>query len=492
LETLLVESSNNQWRLPQSRCRVGIAKADITPPVGIYHRMWGAALQDRSTGVHRPLEAALLWLAPREGVVGQDWLLVSLDYCILDRCDLTAMAAAIASSSGVSTDRIIITLTHTHGSGRMSRERGGEPGGELIGPYLDRLCEQLAELAVAARDSLRPSTLVYDSGHCDLARHRDFYDAERGGYVCGFNPRGMADDTLMVVRVTAEGQSDPMAVIVNYACHPTTLAWDNSAISPDWVGAMRSTLQAQFGGGCFFLQGASGDLGPREGFVGDTAVADRNGRQVAWSALAVLEGMPPADCQYVYRGPVISGAVLGTWDYQPLPAEVLAAQTCWRWETLVVELPYRHDLPDLEQTRAERQRWLGLAQQAEREGDRLRQRDCRAQSEQMTRQIGRLESLPPGKVYPLCVRLALLGEAMWVLVPGELYQIFQRRLRERLGPRPVIVGTLAGDWNPGYIPTAEVFGLGIYQELIAATSPGSLELLIERVARAAEQLDGEV
>ena len=35
---------------PQSRCRVAFASADVTPPVGMYHRMWGAALHDRSTG----------------------------------------------------------------------------------------------------------------------------------------------------------------------------------------------------------------------------------------------------------------------------------------------------------------------------------------------------------------------------------------------------------------------------------------------------------
>ena len=42
---------------PQSRCRAAVARCEITPPIGIYHRMWGAALHDRATGVHRPLEA---------------------------------------------------------------------------------------------------------------------------------------------------------------------------------------------------------------------------------------------------------------------------------------------------------------------------------------------------------------------------------------------------------------------------------------------------
>lgn len=39
---------------PQTRCRVGVARRDITPPAGIYHRMWGAAMHDRAEGVHKP------------------------------------------------------------------------------------------------------------------------------------------------------------------------------------------------------------------------------------------------------------------------------------------------------------------------------------------------------------------------------------------------------------------------------------------------------
>ena len=41
---------------PQSICAFGLARADITPPVGIYHRMWGAAAHDPiAPGMHRPL-----------------------------------------------------------------------------------------------------------------------------------------------------------------------------------------------------------------------------------------------------------------------------------------------------------------------------------------------------------------------------------------------------------------------------------------------------
>ena len=47
--------STRTVRTPTSILRLGYARADVTPPVGIYHRMWGAARHDRASGVHRPL-----------------------------------------------------------------------------------------------------------------------------------------------------------------------------------------------------------------------------------------------------------------------------------------------------------------------------------------------------------------------------------------------------------------------------------------------------
>ena len=61
-------------------------------------------------------------------------------------------------------------------------------------------------------------------------------------------------------------------------------------------------------------------------------------------------------------------------------------------------------------------------------------------------------------------------------------------LRERFAPHPVIVTTLTNDWQPGYIPTASTYGYGIYQDVIAATSAGCLETLIETISRRLETL----
>ena len=88
---------------------------------------------------------------------------------------------------------------------------------------------------------------------------------------------------MLVARGIAES-GETLGTVVNYACHPTTLAWENTLLSPDYVGAMREVVEAHTRSPCLFLQGASGDLGPRDGYVGDPAVADRNGRQLGFAA----------------------------------------------------------------------------------------------------------------------------------------------------------------------------------------------------------------
>src|SRR5580698_915832 len=86
---------------PQCRCRAAVARCEITPPIGMYHRMWGAALHDRATGVHRPLEATLLWIEPHPPATGEPRVIVSLDHCILDAEEVHAIRDAIHASTTI-------------------------------------------------------------------------------------------------------------------------------------------------------------------------------------------------------------------------------------------------------------------------------------------------------------------------------------------------------------------------------------------------------
>lgn len=469
---------------PQSAGNIGLARRDITPPVGMYHRMWGAARHDRSTAVHKPLLLTALWIgADRQESRGTNTsLILAMDHCILDVAEINNIRQAVFAATGIPPQAVEVCLSHTHGSGWMSRSRSDLPGGDLIGPYLDQLAQTCADAAREASANSQPAWIVYGTGQCDLACHRDYREEASGNHVCGYNPDGAADHTLLLGRIE-NSLGVCLGTVVNYACHPTTLAWENTSISPDYIGAFREIVERETNAPCIFLQGASGDLGPREGFVGDHSVADRNGKKLAFATLATLEGLSPARTHFVYDGPVISGAILGIWKHQPIATGETLAKQSWTSRDLDIPLAYRQDLPTIAETKQQLEHWRHEEEKHLTNSDHARARDCRALVEQMTRQLTRLSALSGGTTHSYRVKLFLWGDSLWIFAPGELYQVFQVKLRQRFPKHAVMVATIANDWQPGYLPEASTYGYGIYQEKIASLAAGSLELLLEAVTR---------
>lgn len=473
---------------PQSFCRFGLARCDVTPPVGIYHRMWGAATHDRATGIHQPLTATALVFQAADGPVSPntEQILVAVDLCLLWAKEMDQVLHTVTTATGLERQQLAITFSHTHAAGLLGLERINLPGGDLIPGYLEILAQKIAVSIQAARKNVQPAVLTYGTGRCTLAGHRDFWDEVSGQFVCGFHPEGPADDTVLVARVT-QGDGKPIASIVNYACHPTTLAWQNTLLSPDYPGALREVVEAATGVPCVFLQGASGDLGPRNGFVGDVAVADRNGRHLGYAVLAALESLPPPGTRFTYTGPVISGATIGTWAHQPLAADARQRLSRWQLRRWTVALDYRPDLGTIEQTRAERRHWEQQESKARAAQKADQARDCRAMVERLTRRLTRLENLPPGRTFPFPVTLWRTGDALWLAVESEFYQHFQRALRERFPAHPIVVATLTNGSRVSYLPTAVTYGKGIYQESIAVLASGCLERLVDAIG---EQMNG--
>ena len=312
---------------------IGLARRDTTPPPGIYSRMWGAAAHDVADGVHRPLCATALAL--RSAGSERPRLLVGLDIALLGDLggdsDEERVLAPVREALGLETGQLLVNCSHTHSAPWSAMSRSHMPGGELIGPYLDQLSRAILGACEEALAGATPATLTWATGRCDLARNRDLPDpaSDDGRIVCGFNPVAPADDTLVVGRVTAADDGRILGTIVNYACHPTTLAWDNTLISPDYIGAMRELVEQHTGDApCLFLHGASGELGPAHQYVGDPAVADQHGRRLGFSALSALEGMLPAGHGLRYEGIVESGAPLAVWLPAPFqPSATLAGGT---------------------------------------------------------------------------------------------------------------------------------------------------------------------
>jgi hypothetical protein len=98
-------------------------------------------------------------------------------------------------------------------------------------------------------------------------------------------PTSPVDPTVSVVRIdTAAGK--PLAVLVNYACHPVVFGADNLKYSADYVGVMARTVEEALskatGGSplCLFLQGGDGDINP---YYAGTSQADDPVKKRDWT-----------------------------------------------------------------------------------------------------------------------------------------------------------------------------------------------------------------
>ena len=436
---------------------VGVARADITPRAGIYCRNWGAARHDTAQGIHRPL--TLTGLAIRESAGGPP--LVLLDADLGWWADLTLeriVRGRVCAALGLPPERLLVCLAHTHAAPPLCRPEPRWPGGTELEAYLDTVEMRMIETARAALAAVEPGRIEFARGRCGLAANRDLPDpAPPAGprIVCGFNPAGAADDTLVVGRVTGATER-PLATLANYACHPTTLAWDCTVVSPDYVGEMRTTIERAGGGLGIFLQGASGDLAPRAQYVGDPSVADAHGRSLGYAVLATLHGMEPPGERLVYDRVVESGAPLAAWRREPRPGTSattsLAARRC------TVDLPLK-----------------AWPTSAELEAEFAATTD-RALAERLRRKLRIREALGDGATFPLDVWGWRIGETLLLGTMAEAYSSLQQAVRGAFPDREVVWLNLVNG-SIGYLPPAAAYDQEIYQVWQTPFDRGSLERL---------------
>ncbi len=439
---------------PSAAVEIGVAQRDITPPVGIYARQWGAAKHDACEGIHRPLYATVMVL--RESNDAAPLVLAGVDGGWWQNLDDEArVRRALIDAHQLDADRVVIALSHTHAACSLCTDDADKLGGHLIAPYLEQLSDALIDATREALDNAAPGTLDWAYGYCGLATDRDLPDPDEGRFVLGYNPERTVDDTVLVGRAT-DGEGRMLGTIVNYACHATTLAWDNRLISPDYVGAMRELVQDHTGGApCLFLQGASGDLGPRDGFTGDTAVADANGRQLGYAAMATLESMLPPRTLLTYTGVVESGAPIATWgrrSFEP-PHGIVARR-------VDVRLPLK-PVP----TEAE------LRQRLEACTDRV-------MAERLRRRLRQVRKIGSGPTLAVPTWFWRIGDALLVAHPNETYSMLQEELRPEHGDMAVAVVTLANG-GVGYISPPDLHDTDIYQVWCSPFAAGAMDTLLK-------------
>ena len=320
-----------------------------------------------------------------------------------------------------------------------------------------------------------------------MAANRDYRDSERDIYATGYNPDQAAED-LVVAHVT-NTDSRPRLHFVHYACHPTTLAWDNSMLSPDFVGATRETIAQHTGLPCVYFNGPCGELGPKDGFTGDIAVADRNGRQLGFAALSALESLGPDRHDHCYAGPVVFGATIGTWAWTPFADDREAAARRWFGDTFHVDLPYR-PLPNPEALQADLVTHTEAQRRADEVGDEAVARDAGAKAERSRRWLRRIAELPQGAGCPYGFSVLEMGDATWITYSAEPYSTLASELRVQFPSKVIVINPVAGDSQLAYLLPKDRYGIGLYQEEPSSLAAGCLEVVTDAMTKAIESLTG--
>ena len=406
-----------------ARMQVGIAEIDITPPVGIYNRCWGAATHETAAGIHRPL-IANMWLCKN---ADETVIIVGIDASWWQSKALERKSRhAIAVAAGVRDDQVLICLSHSHAAVPLTDEESDVPGGDILQAYAVALPERLAELTRAALNNLESSTLQCGYGVCDLASQRD--ECRDGQWVVGSDPASAVDHTLTVGRL-CDANGELRSLLVNYACHPTTLAWENTLISPDFIGAMRAQLEQVYGVPVLFILGACGDLAPRRQYTGDVTLADSNGRQLACAVQAALEALPEIGSVLVPTKVVQSGADLGCWENVPDDSTTQDALSVKQTD---VRIPWREDFPSIESLERD-----------------LSQADG-AIAERLRRRLRLRRSLDKDGAIDFSIMSACFGDILFLGTPAEPFSALQIEARQR-HPQQVVIVANHCNGGSGYL-----------------------------------------
>ena len=273
--------------------RAAVAKADISPPPGLPMYGFLDRIKDNklSTGTLDPLYARVLVMEVGERRVA----LVTLDLGrTFGEPVLAQLREQVKASAGVSF--LIVTASHTHAGPNILDEYPANRPPEWEATAAEKIVAAVSE----ASRHLVEAQIGTGRGEVYIGYNRRVVHPDHTVTMLWTNPvkqpTSPLDPTVLVMRVD-DSSGTPLAVLVNYACHPVVLGADNLKYSADYVGAMAKTVEAAFDGKplCFFLQGADGDINPYYATTPLTQGAlerrDWSGKQLGEEAVRVAKAI---------------------------------------------------------------------------------------------------------------------------------------------------------------------------------------------------------
>lgn len=292
----------------------GTARIDITPPIGIAHAGWGAQSHEGAEGIDMPLTITALVIEPDGNTDPAARIaILDIDTCILVEAYDTAIRIAVNDSTGILPANQRVSYTHTH-SGPIEGLSWIVQGSDMVEPWFESMGPASAKAVEEAIAKITAVRVDSGTGHCEVNINRRPVSHD-GTVFTGRNPGGFVDHEVLVTALD-DLDGNPVATLVNYACHPTIMGPDNRLITPDYPGPVRETVEGIVGGTCLFLQGAAGNQGPVDGFTSDTAVYRRLGKQLGIEAARVRLNIDPVPRKEKLEEILASGADLGVYSFK--------------------------------------------------------------------------------------------------------------------------------------------------------------------------------
>ena len=249
-------------------------------------------------------------------------LLVSLDVLGLDDTTVRGFRAAAAKALGVPEAHVLLSCTHTH---EGPHTRAYAPDGESGGEALDRASvEAIRAKLVAAAGRLadakawREVEVGFHSVRADENRNRRFTTADNCASFIAHRralygiATGPVDQELGTVALLDPVRRDPLYVIGNYAAHPLSAHSPGRGglrISADFPGFYRRCIREDTGAEAMFVQGAAGDVVPKDDELGLTA-ARRTGENLAMASMASVIDIQRNAGRFIMSEPKVGGLLI--------------------------------------------------------------------------------------------------------------------------------------------------------------------------------------
>ncbi len=216
-----------------------------------------------ATVASQRLGARAIVLRPEDPAVGPPVAFVRMDLVTTTRGLHRAIAAAVADL-GIRSEGVLLAAAHTHsGPGGYSPvPLSAVFGTDHFNPAVFaairdagvRAVREAYAGAVAARVSLVRAHDRDDQARAILSRNRRKSDAAR------------IDDRVYGLRIDRQADGEAIAVLLNYAVHPTLMRRRHMGFHRDLAGALEDALADALPGDplVLFVNGALGDITPRE------------------------------------------------------------------------------------------------------------------------------------------------------------------------------------------------------------------------------------